>query len=194
MPKPLTQDAYIEEVTHIHHNKYDYSQTIYKSIRDDITFICKKCKGTTTINAKKHKNGQGCFYCNGNVPLNTETFIERSKMKFGDKYDYSDTVYIDSKTELEIKCYIHGIFKMLPTTHYGDKHNGNCKHCDAKEKKQKKFIETSKEIYGEDIFDYSLVNYCNSTTPIILICKNGHRFTVKPKDHLTKKEFCKECI
>lgn len=46
------------------------------------------------------------------------------------------------------------------------------------------FIYKSKEIFGSNTLDYSKVNYINSRTNIILVCKAHGDFTIKPKYHI----------
>lgn len=42
--------------------------------------------------------------------LTQEEVIQRAKAKHGDKYDYSNTIYINRRTKMEIKCKKHGLF------------------------------------------------------------------------------------
>lgn len=42
--------------------------------------------------------------------LTTKDFIVKSKQKHGNKYDYSESIYVDSKTNVKIICSIHGEF------------------------------------------------------------------------------------
>lgn len=48
--------------------------------------------------------------------LTTEEFIRRSKVKHGNRYDYSKSVYIGSIEKIEIICKEHGsVLKMANT-------------------------------------------------------------------------------
>ena len=44
----------------------------------------------------------------------TEEFIAEAKVKHDDKYDYSLTVYEDSKLKVKIICPEHGVFEKYP--------------------------------------------------------------------------------
>ena len=69
-------------------------------------------------------------------------FIEKSKKVHGDKYDYSKSIYINSKTKLIIICPIHGEFIQIPSDHYLSK--CGCPKCDPTLSiGTKKFIERS---------------------------------------------------
>ena len=51
--------------------------------------------------------------------LTTEEFIRRAREVHGDKYDYSQSIYVDAKTPLLIKCNTCGtIFPQVPYSHF----------------------------------------------------------------------------
>ena len=60
------------------------------------------------------------------IKLTTEEFINRAKLVHGDKYDYSESVYVNARTNIKIKCKDHGEFQQKPYNHLGG--NG-CKWC-----------------------------------------------------------------
>lgn len=47
----------------------------------------------------------------------TEEFIAQSKSVFGEKYDYSETEYLNNKKRVLISCKIHGPFSVYPNDH-----------------------------------------------------------------------------
>lgn len=57
-----TQDAFIQKCRKIHGNKYDYSKTIYKSIKDKIIITCPE-HGDFEQLTRAHLQGEGCFKC-----------------------------------------------------------------------------------------------------------------------------------
>ena len=56
-----------------------------------------------------------------------------------------------------------------------------------------RFIEKSKAKFGDEAFDYSLVEYKNGYTPITLICKIHGKFEVLPNRHLDIVGGCPNC-
>jgi len=74
--------------------------------------------------------------------LTTEEFIKRAKKVHGDKYDYTQTIYRDARTEVEIICPKHGIFRQNPMGHLSGL---NCWDCSYEHRK--------KPIYGKGIND-----------------------------------------
>jgi hypothetical protein len=113
--------------------------------------------------------------------LNKEDFIERSIKKHGIKYDYSLVEYVNCRTKIEIICKIHGKFYQTPSAHLrGD----GCSKCGGNNNKTtNEFIELSKLIHN-DKYDYSLVNYINAITKVIIICEVHGKFYQTPPNHI----------
>ena len=54
------------------------------------------------------------------------------------------------------------------------------------------FLEAARRVHG-DRYDYSKVNYINSTTKVEVICKEHGSFFVTPSDHIHAKCGCTKC-
>lgn len=140
---------------------------------------CPKCSTESLINK---------------LTLNQDDVINEFKKIHGDRYDYSKVKYVSAKTPVEIICKIHGSFMMMPDKH---KSGQNCKLCGFKDiserqlDSQEEVIKKFKQIHG-DTYDYSLVDYINSHTKIIVICKTHGQFLIAPNHHINKKG-CKLC-
>lgn len=129
--KFTTQD-FITKAKNVHGEKYDYSQTIYKSSRDKVMIICPK-HGLFNQIASSHLSGNGCPKCarewsnerkqhhmesaRRSRGMTTEQWIERAKSVHGDKYDYSQTVYVNQRTDVAIICPKHGAFMQKADSH-----------------------------------------------------------------------------
>ena len=63
--------------------------------------------------------------------LTIKEFIEKSIKKFGKKYDYSKTLYINAYAPVIITCPIHGDFNVIPHSHLkrNYKNHGLCGGC-----------------------------------------------------------------
>lgn len=59
--------------------------------------------------------------------LTTKEFVEKSKIIHNNKYDYSLSNYINSKTKIKIICPIHGEFEQLHYVHIN--RGSGCKKC-----------------------------------------------------------------
>lgn len=57
---------------------------------------------------------------------------------------------------------------------------------------QQEFIDKSMCLFGDQL-DYSKVNYINSRTEVVLICKQHGDFEIKPKDHISYVRGCSIC-
>jgi len=119
-------EEYIEKVKKVHGNKYDYSLAEYKNNKTKIKIICS-IHGIFEQNPKSHLNGHGCQKCffDENTD-NKQDFVNKSKNKHGNKYDYSLVEYINSYTNVKIICPNHGIFEQRPSTHTN---GGGCSLC-----------------------------------------------------------------
>ena len=60
--KSLSQNQFLEKCQQIHNNKYDYSETFFKSTRENIIVICP-LHGIFEQRASAHLSGQGCKNC-----------------------------------------------------------------------------------------------------------------------------------
>ena len=131
--------------------------------------------------------------------MENKTFIKfktRAYDKFGDKYDYSQAVYINAQTPIKIICQEHGEFYQTTTNHLRTK--CGCPKCgyksfgDSKRKTTEQFIAEAKLIHG-DKYDYSNVSYINNSTPVKIYClKHQYEFSQIPSDHLSGKG-CPKC-
>ena len=181
-----TNDEFKEQASKIHENKYDYSLVEYKIAQEKIIIICPK-HGQFEQVACSHLRGTGCFKCGIDTTSNakkktTEEFIEEAQKIHGNRYDYSLVDYIDGSTKVKIICSEHGEFKQIPNDHLQDK---GCSKCGGTRKKtREEFIEESNKIHN-NYYDYSLVNYINGKTKVIIICKKHGQFEQKASSHLS---------
>ena len=120
--------------------------------------------------------------------LTNAEFIERAILIHGNKYDYSLVNYINSRTNVDIICKLHGIFSQNPKHHVDNE--SNCPEC-VNEKLLKCFASTTNEfinkanrIHGGK-YDYSKVNYVNAFTKVIIGCKEHGDFRQQPNNHLS---------
>ena len=196
--KSNTKD-FIENAKLIHGDKYDYSKVDYKNNKTNVIIICKK-HGDFSQRPHNHLINQGCNKC-GNIlgglknKSNTDEFIKKSILVHGDKYDYSKSNYINSTEKVIIICKKHEEFLQIPSDHY----NGHgCQKCYYETIKQRflqtkeEFIEKSILVHG-DKYDYSKVDYINSTAKVIIICKEHGEFLQIPSDHYNSGCGCQKC-
>jgi hypothetical protein len=132
--------------------------------------------------------------------LSTKEFIEKATKLHADKYDYSETIYVNTKTNVIIICkkFKHK-FEMQPTNHLQGQGCGECKKIENREKsmvvnKDKFLNDMAKKYNGK--FDYSKMNYIDSRTKITIICTvdNHGEFYQTPSCHnKSQNGGCPEC-
>ncbi len=124
----------------------------------------------------------------------TEQFIKEAKLIHGNKYDYSLVEYKNNSTKVKIICKAHGMFEQRPSDHLN---NHGCKKCADEYTSslfvwtKEKFIEEANKKYNY-FYDYSLVEYKNSSTKVKIICPIHGIFKQKPSTHLHEGG-CIEC-
>lgn len=136
-----------------------------------------------------------------------EIFLEKAKETHGEKYDYSETNYINKRTKVKIKCPIHGEFMQAPMNHI---HGQGCPECGKivaqkrempcknKRKTKEEFQKDIKQIYGGK---YEVLgDYVNNKTKILMYCHNKNKdgkehgeFYAKPND-LICGHGCHRCV
>lgn len=113
--------------------------------------------------------------------LTTEEFIEKARDAHGDKYDYSDTEYVNTKTKLRIKCKTHGVFAQTPNKHLSGQ---GCSKCSNKyQPTTEEFIEKARGVHG-DKYDYLNANYTSSKSLLKITCRAHGDFEQTPNSHL----------
>jgi len=146
--KKINTELFIKKSNSVHNNKYDYSLVNYINNKTKVIIICPK-HGEFKQIPSHHYKGIGCSECSKNKKITTEIFIERSKKKFANKYDYSLTKYINTKTKIKIICPVHGIFEQTFHNHLNGK---GCKKCNRYKLTTKKFIKRAKENAAKNNF------------------------------------------
>ena len=123
--------------------------------------------------------------------LNNELFIEKSRNKHGNRYDYSLVEYINNVVKVKIICTKHGVFEQNPNNHIK---GSNCIKCSYEFKsdltKSNDYLTKFKKIHG-DKYDYSLVEYKNNKTKVKIICPEHGIFEQRPDSHIIGG--CLEC-
>ena len=102
--KRLTQEQFLEKAKEIHGDKYSYDKTIYVKGIEKIEIYCNKCKEYFWQGASEHLSGRNHMRCCGNDLKTTEEFIKQSKKVHGNKFDYSECVYVHNKVKVKLIC------------------------------------------------------------------------------------------
>ncbi len=191
MSKKLTTEIFIEMARKIHGHKFNYSLVEYKSRNKKILIKCNVCLKNFEQTPNNHiTNKQGCPWCI-NKHLNTESFIKICKEKYGNRFDYTYTKYINSRLPIKIKCNNCSLFiHPTPSEHL---HNVSCPHCSNGKLTRENFLFRANRKYSNK-FDYSFVNFINGQTKVKIKCnKCENILNHTPREHLGRKAGCPTC-
>lgn len=171
MGKRLSTSEFISKATKLHNGKYDYSRTVYKNSSAKVVIMCPE-HGLFEQSASSHLSGCGCPECakiwsdshrknhqsssRKSRGMTTDEWIARAKSVHGDKYDYSQTVYVNQRTKVKIICPKHGMFEQKADSHI---RGCGCRLCGLEtenhkgvhnwsDEQRKKTADTCKQRYG----------------------------------------------
>lgn len=124
--KKMTTDEFIERSNKIHNGFFIYSKTDL-SKRDEkgrVIITCPK-HGDFFQTPNNHLKGAGCLKCYNEKRNSTgngrrkdgKEFIKECIEKYGEKYLYDKTEYINSNTKVLVTCPKHGDFSVRPDHH-----------------------------------------------------------------------------
>jgi hypothetical protein len=180
-----TTEDFVQRARRVHGDCYDYSQARFVGSKEKLTIVCLE-HGPWRVTASSHVAGTGCPACGGRMQLTTEQFIERAQAKHGDKFDYTETVYVNSETPVAVICPEHGQSKQLPNNHLAGSGCAECAYTQrgiSRRSNTKDFIRRARKVHGER-YDYSKVDYVRTGDPITIICAEHGVFTQSPANHL----------
>ena len=190
MTRKLTTAEFVEKARSIHGDRYIYDKVEYVDNRTKVIIECKE-HGEFEQSPVKHLSGQNCRKCiiknrGQSQRLNSQKFIEKAIIKHGNTYIYDKVNYIRTHAKVKIICKEHGEFNQEASDHLRGNGCHLCRnyklkvsHMDTKEK----FIEKAILIHN-NIYNYDNVNYIDSQTKVIIICKEHGEFEQRPNSHL----------
>lgn len=126
----LTKTQWLKRCKDNHGLRYNYENSIYRSLHDLVTILCPE-HGEFDQIARTHSIGCGCPSCGKQQSidgrkLTREEFIKKARRTHGDSYDYSNVSYVNNSTKVEILCELHGAFAQAPSHHLNGTGCPNC--------------------------------------------------------------------
>ena len=189
----IIEFVYKSKLVEEHKNKnYDYSKFIYINNRTAGIIICP-IHGEFLQNPHNHLAGYGCTKCG--TRSNKEEFIQKANIVYGkdiENYDFSKTIYIDSKKLVTIICIKHNVeFEQTPNRFL---QGHGCKICSGNKSNKEEFIKKSNliEQHKNKNYDYGKFIYIDDSTKGIIICPIHGEFYITPNAHLNGIG-CSEC-
>ena len=174
----MKKDRFLEKARNTHGYRYQYPNLPDTIMQKDIIDVLFE---GVIYKQRVLKHFMGNRPENKTINKTTDQFISESKNVWGDKYDYSLTEYINSRTKVKI-IYDDIIYEQLPNGHlqkypvegYLDQHI---------------FIQKAKKKHG-DKYDYSLVEFKDAKIKVKI--KLGDKiYEQSPHNHLS---YCPEKV
>jgi hypothetical protein len=178
---------------------FEFDQTQYNGLYGKLTFRCCACDFVFTKAPRVLLNeAYGCHKCadknrRAKKRRTQEQFNDTVRSIYGDMFTYApkpDQGYgnADFITRTCNTC------NTMQEQCIGNQLTGNgCSTCSRKKKHTTEtFVATAKRVWGDDTFDYSLVEYVNNKQHVVLRCKNGHVFPCSPSNHMSRRG-CPDC-
>ena len=189
----LTREDFIQKSNHIHNFEYDYSLVEYVNNKTKVKIICQK-HGVFEQRPDNHIQNQKCSQCiNINIKSNREEFILKSKIKFGNLYNYSLVEYVNNKTKVKIICKKHGVFEQIPNLHLSRSVKIACLECTSKNRMvDYEDIVNRMSSKHNKFYNYSKFIYNGQNNKSTIICPTHGEFEQVVLAHLNGKG-CKKC-
>lgn len=124
-----------------------------------------------------------------NTKWTTESFREKLVSIFGDRYDFSETLYAGAKTKVKVICPEHGEFWKRPD---GLLKGGGCPSCRPNKKMTpKEFVKKAKAVHAGKYF-YPNTGFTSTREKVSVVCPEHGPFEILASTHL-KGFGCKKC-
>lgn len=200
MSTRLTTTDFIKCARQVHGDKYDYSHTVYTGRHSKLSVVCP-IHGCFEQTAGSHLIGRGCPACGKITKADKRRFtvcdfIKNARTVHGDKYDYSKSVYVNSRTRLIITCREHGDFEQSPDMHYNLKQGcptcGIIRRSQTQNKGLSKFITEANSVHGGK-YDYSKTDYVNARHKLVITCPEHGDFEQVAANHVNLMQGCPKC-
>lgn len=189
-----TKELFIEQANKKHNNAFDYSQFNYVNGTTKGLIKCNKCQTEKWQTPNGNLSGRGCRTCSTKRLTKTrETFIIEATAKNGNKCDYSQFIYVNSKTKGIVICTkCQTVMSQTPETILKTESTGCVKCAGLDQKTTTTYIEAA-NIKHNHKYDYSKFIYERAKSVGIIICKKcKHEFPQRADQHL-KGQGCPMC-
>ena len=201
-----TKEIFIEQAIKIHGNKYDYSEVIYINNRTPVKIYCNTHKIFFWQTPDVHLRGSGCPECAKESRIMSNRLYKSDKefelaaiSVHGNKYNYKESVYINSETKVKIFCNTcEKFFYQTPYLHINC--GCGCPECANRNRgllrrtSPEEWIAKFEEIHGTN-FDYTESIFGSCDDLIKIRCKKHNiYFYQTPYQHLNSIfGGCDEC-
>lgn len=158
-------EEFIEQIKKIHGDRFGFDHTEYHGRHSKVCITCKE-HGDVFVLASSLLVGGGCPICSRKavgeqLSSDKDEFVKKAVVVHGNRYDYSNVIYTNNRTLVEIVCDKHGSFWQSPHMHLRGNGCPQC-HNSLGEESVSLFLDKHRIEY---IRQYAILNYN-------LLCKN----------------------
>jgi hypothetical protein len=158
--------------------------------------ICRLCNKEFNVQSCFAKRGEGIFCSNA---CSSESQRRQGEVLFRERgrseYDYSQAIYVNSKTKVKIVCYLHGAFLQTPESHMAGR---GCPKCGAAKQGRRGPRLTTEDYITRAIathgmrYCYDLSVYKGMTSKVKVCCEQHGSFLIQAHSHL-QGSGCAKC-
>lgn len=124
-----------------------------------------------------------------------DEFINQVIQKHGNVFEFDRTTYVGDAVKTTITCKVHGDFNPTPSNILQGSGCPSCALATAADRYRKSisdFMNESNRVHDSK-YDYSLVEYKNNRTPVVIICPVHGQFKQQPNVHIDQRCGCPKC-
>jgi len=132
-----------------------------------------------------------------------DEFINRSKDKHGDKFNYDEVEYVNQYTPVKIKCPIHGYFEQIPKSHMNGYDCRKCSQLKIADKikgvkkinrlDDKTIIDRLENMYDYDYSNCKITGSRDSAIISDILCPIHGFFSKRLNNHMRQNQGCNLC-
>ena len=119
--------------------------------------------------------------------ITQKEFIDKCHKIHKERYDLSNIKYVNAKTNIEVRCHIHGSFYPSPVNFIHGKTG-----CPACAGRGVDWIERFIKVHGGK-YDYSKFIYRDYKKKVIIVCSTHGEFLQTPDNHYRNAQGCPKC-
>lgn len=191
-------NTFIEKANKVHNDFYNYDKTEYENSKQKVIITCP-IHGDFEQTLNKHLIGQGCPKCgrdriNASNKMSQSEFITAANAVHNNKYDYSESNYVGSRTKILINCSLHGGFWQEPSAHLqgqGCPCCGNQSRVALRKMSLDEFKDKASKVHN-NFYDYSKVHFNSLRDKITIVCPKHGEFVQSASNHLQGQN-CPNC-
>ena len=203
----VTMENFIDLARAIHGDKYGYDRVSFTKVSDKVWINCPKHGWFQQAVSSHIRRKMGCQKCANEEKAkervkSKDEFVRQAREVHGDRYDYSKSVYINTRTKILIICKNCGSeFWQTPQNHISSCRPSGCPSCGVKHAADS--IRTSLEVFidkanvvHDSKYGYEKVSFNTLADKVFIRCDKHGYFLQEACSHLRGCgcPFCKRSI